>query len=214
MTDDRTVSPIEMAGLVASRICHDLISPIGALENGFEILDDDDSPQMREFAFDLIRKSARQASASIQMARLAMGGAPALSGGEEIFDSKNAHDVCQLYFADSKTELDWRFPERELTRSQMKLLLNLVCVLSQPAVRGGTLGVSGADRGQALDGLCVSVTGTLPLSGEIIDILSRPPVRPGDARLIQAHLCAGLARALGLRLHVGQTDGVVQVTTR
>src|SRR3974390_810948 len=85
---------LELAALLCSRVCHDLISPVGAIVNGLEVLDDNPKPEDREFALDLIRKSAKTASARLQFCRLAFGAAgsrgaqidlrdpPGLAGGE------------------------------------------------------------------------------------------------------------------------------------
>jgi len=66
---------LELAALLCSRVCHDLISPVGAIVNGLEVLDDNPKPEDREFALDLIRKSAKTASARLQFCRLAFGAA-------------------------------------------------------------------------------------------------------------------------------------------
>src|SRR5258708_6385053 len=66
---------LELAALLCSRVCHDLISPVGAIVNGLEVLDDNPKPDDREFALDLIRKSAKTASARLQFCRLAFGAA-------------------------------------------------------------------------------------------------------------------------------------------
>jgi len=66
---------LELTALLCSRVCHDLISPVGAIVNGLEVLDDNPKPEDREFALDLIRKSAKTASARLQFCRLAFGAA-------------------------------------------------------------------------------------------------------------------------------------------
>ena len=70
-----TLDPLDLAALLCSRVCHDVISPVGAIVNGLEVLEDENDPAMRDFTLDLIRKSARQASARLQFARLAFGAA-------------------------------------------------------------------------------------------------------------------------------------------
>ena len=72
MTDYK-IDPLELAALVASRVCHDIISPVGAIVNGLEVLEEEKDESMREFAQDLVQKSARQASAKLQFSRLAFG---------------------------------------------------------------------------------------------------------------------------------------------
>src|SRR5215213_5128653 len=73
---------LDLAALLCSRVCHDIISPVGAIINGLEVLEEDNSEEMRVFANELIQRSARQASAKLQFARLAFGAAG--SAGAEI----------------------------------------------------------------------------------------------------------------------------------
>src|SRR5262245_12475392 len=68
-----TLEALDLAALLCSRVCHDVISPVGAIVNGLEVLEDEKDASMREFALNLISKSARQASARLQFARLAFG---------------------------------------------------------------------------------------------------------------------------------------------
>ena len=69
-----SLEPLDLAALLCSRVCHDVISPVGAIVNALEVLEEDD-PSMKDFALDLIKKSARNASARLQFARLAFGAA-------------------------------------------------------------------------------------------------------------------------------------------
>ena len=71
MGEKAELEALDLAALLCSRVCHDIISPVGAITNGLEVLDEDNSEEMKAFAFDLIRRSARQASAKLQFARLA-----------------------------------------------------------------------------------------------------------------------------------------------
>src|SRR5215207_4303193 len=97
---DYKLDPLELAALVASRVCHDVISPVGAIVNGLEILEDEKDEEMRGFALDLVRKSARQASARLQFARLAFGAAG--SAGAQL-DTGDAEQVTRGFLQDSKT---------------------------------------------------------------------------------------------------------------
>src|SRR5271165_7580217 len=103
-----TTSPapdnLELAALLCSRVCHDLISPVGAIVNGLEVLDDNPKPEDREFALDLIRKSARTASARLQFCRLAFGAAG--SSGAQI-DLGDAHGMARALIDDGKIKLAW-----------------------------------------------------------------------------------------------------------
>ena len=63
----------DLAGLIASRICHDLISPVGALGNGLELLSLSVDPKGEEMA--LIRDCAAAAAAGLSFMRIAFGAA-------------------------------------------------------------------------------------------------------------------------------------------
>ena len=79
---------LELAALLCSRVCHDLISPVGAIVNGLEVLDDNPKPEDREFALDLIRKSAKTASARLQFCRLAFGAAGSAGAQIDLGDAQ------------------------------------------------------------------------------------------------------------------------------
>ncbi len=55
------ISPVDFASLLCSRLCHDLLSPVGALNNGLELLADETDPAMRARCMDLLSESARSA---------------------------------------------------------------------------------------------------------------------------------------------------------
>src|SRR5215211_7135056 len=95
---------LELAALLCSRVCHDLISPVGAIVNGLEVLDDAKNPDDREFALDLIRKSAWKASAKLQFCRLAFGAAG--SAGAQI-DTGDAEKMTRGFLEDDKTKVAW-----------------------------------------------------------------------------------------------------------
>lgn len=84
---DVSLSALDLAALLCSRVCHDVISPVGAIVNGLEVLEEEKDESMRAFAEDLIRKSARQASARLQFARLAFGAAGSAGAAIDLGDA-------------------------------------------------------------------------------------------------------------------------------
>src|ERR1700752_2828946 len=119
---------LELAALLCSRVCHDLISPVGAIVNGLEVLDDNPKPEDREFALDLIRKSARTASARLQFCRLAFGAAG--SSGAQI-DLGDAQTMARGHIEDAKTTIAWNLPRLLFPKNRGKLLLNILVVVPQ-----------------------------------------------------------------------------------
>ena len=126
MTEPTTLGDLDLAALVSSRICHDVINPVSAISNGLEMLAEEPDQAMRDAAMDLIRKSAAQASAKLQFARLAFGAAG--SAGAEI-DLRDGEKVSREFVAGTgKHQVVWQGPPITLPKNKVKLLLNLVAL--------------------------------------------------------------------------------------
>jgi histidine phosphotransferase ChpT len=138
MTDRAELDALDLAALLCSRVCHDIISPVGAIINGLEVLDEDNSEDMKAFAFDLIRRSAAQGSAKLQFARLAFGAAG--SAGAEI-DLGDAEKVATGYMAGEKSDFTWSSPRVLMPKNLVKLLLNLILLANGAVPRGGAISV-------------------------------------------------------------------------
>lgn len=102
-----TLDAMDLAALLCSRLCHDLISPVGAVVNGLEVLEDDNDEETKKFALDLIKKSAGQASARLQFCRLAFGAAGSAGA---LIDLGDAEQVTRGFLEDDKTKLSWQLP--------------------------------------------------------------------------------------------------------
>ena len=85
-----SIGALDLAALLCSRVCHDLISPVGAIVNGLEVLEEDKDEETKTFALDLIKKSAGQASAKLQFCRLAFGAAGSAGAQIELGDAEKA----------------------------------------------------------------------------------------------------------------------------
>src|SRR6202007_483242 len=96
------IGALDLAALLCSRVCHDLISPVGAIVNGVEVLEEDKDEETRTFALDLIKKSAHNASARLQFCRLAFGAAG--SAGAQI-DTGDAEKVARGLLEDDKVKI-------------------------------------------------------------------------------------------------------------
>ncbi|MGI9401986.1 MAG: histidine phosphotransferase ChpT [Rhizobiaceae bacterium] len=129
------LSAMDLGALLCSRVCHDIISPVGAIANGLELLDEGSDAETQEIAMDLIRSSATNASARLQFARIAFGAAG--SAGSDI-DTGDAENVARGYFAnEKKTDLEWNGQRAYLPKNKVKLLLNLLLVAMSAIPRGG-----------------------------------------------------------------------------
>src|SRR5262249_39433036 len=147
---------LELAALLCSRVCHDLISPVGAIMNGLEVMEDGKDEETSKFAMDLIKKSAKTASAKLQFCRLAFGAAgPA---GAQI-DTGDAEKVARGLIEDEKTKVGWNLPRVLMAKNRVKLLLNMLLLAAQAIPRGGQITVDPVGEGETI-GFKLSVTGT------------------------------------------------------
>jgi histidine phosphotransferase ChpT len=200
---------LELAALLCSRVCHDLISPVGAIVNGLEVLDDNPKPDDREFALDLIRKSAKTASARLQFCRLAFGAAG--SSGAQI-DLGDAQTMARGHLEDGKTTIAWNLPRVLLPKNKVKLLLNMMVIAQQTIPRGGVLTVDQVGEGDTL-GFRVAASGlNARLPQNIADLLSSGHSSGVDAHAVQPYYTRLLAQACGLNVVLASEGDAVVVT--
>jgi histidine phosphotransferase ChpT len=137
------MNPVDLASLLCSRLCHDLMSPVGALNNGIELLADETNPDMREKCLALLADSAEASANKLKFFRLAFGAAGGF--GEEI-DTHEAQAALEGLFGDGKIELGWVVSDDKLPKGAVKLLLNLALLAGDALVRGGRLDVGAETR--------------------------------------------------------------------
>lgn len=134
----------DLASLLCSRLCHDLLSPVGALNNGIELLADEQDPDMRERCLELLAESARASANKLKFFRLAFGAGGGF--GDEI-DTREAKSALEgLYGPEKRIELGWMVAGDRLPKGAVKLLLNLAMIAGDALVRGGRLDI-GVERG-------------------------------------------------------------------
>jgi histidine phosphotransferase ChpT len=138
------MNAVDLASLLCSRLCHDLMSPVGALNNGIELLADETDPDMREKCLELLADSARASASKLKFFRLAFGAAGGF--GEEV-DTHEAQAALEGVFGpERRIELGWVVSEGKLPKGAVKLLLNLALLAGDALVRGGRLDVGAEKR--------------------------------------------------------------------
>jgi histidine phosphotransferase ChpT len=200
---------LELAALLCSRVCHDLISPVGAIVNGLEVLDDNPKPEDREFALDLIRKSAKTASARLQFCRLAFGAAG--SAGAQI-DLGDAQTMARGHIEDGKITITWNLPRLLLPKNRVKLLLNILIIAQQTIPRGGTLTIDSIGDGETMSFRVTSSGLNARLPQNIADLLSANSTASVDAHAVQPYYTRLLAQACGLSVTLALDGEKVVVT--
>lgn len=188
------MSSYGLAALLCSRLCHDLVSPVGALSNGVEILADEQDEAMREQIIALIDRSARQTADRLQFYRLAFG---AGGGFASRIETREARKVLGALLDGSKTVLDWQVEPATTGRDGLKLMLNLALVAFEGLVRGGRLGVALREQDGGLH-LTVAAEGDRfilldPFRHALEGTLSEEDAEPRTApALLAGHIAEGL----------------------
>src|SRR6267142_1775383 len=185
------------------------ISPVGAIVNGLEVLDDNPKPEDRDFALDLIRKSAKTASARLQFCRLAFGAAG--SAGAQI-DLGDAQTMARGHIEDGKITITWNLPRRLLPKNRVTLLLNMLIIAQQTIPRGGTLTIDPIGDGETMSFRVTSAGLNARLPQNIADLLSVNSTASVDAHAVQPYYTRLLAQACGLSVTLAPDGEKVVVT--
>jgi histidine phosphotransferase ChpT len=176
------------------------------------VLEEAKDEETKNFALDLIKKSAGNASAKLQFCRIAFGAAG--SAGAQI-DTGDAEKVARGFLEDEKTKLVWNLPRILLAKNRVKLLLNMLLIAGQTIPRGGQLSVDPIGEGDAM-GLKVVATGTnakfLPAVPGLLS--GQTPPEGLDAHCIQPFYAGLLAKACGLAAGIAMDADAVAVTAR
>ena len=203
------ISDLDLAALLCSRVCHDVISPVGAIGNGLELFDDPEIDEdTRQTALSMIRTSARTAAAKLKVCRIAFGAAG--SAGASI-DLSEAGEMAQGFVASERVKLDWRAPPENRPKQQVKLLLNMLLLAMAGVPRGGVVTVTAegdtlmarakGERAKIQEPAAQVLAGTTDLAQL-------------DARLVQPYYTKLLAESAGLALSMVMDgeDVVVKAT--
>lgn len=189
-------SSTDLAALLCSRLCHDLLSPVGALSNGLELMADEKDPEMRKRCFELLEQSAKISTDKLKFFRLAYGAAGGF--GDEVPADEPRALVAGLVAANDRIEFEWAVAETTLPKPAVKVLLNLAAIAIDALVRGGTLAV-GAERRQGTTEIAVRASGPrVAFDGNIgkaLDGSLAPHELSG--RTAPAHMIRLLAKELG-----------------
>jgi histidine phosphotransferase ChpT len=195
-----TLSAPDLAALLCSRVCHDIISPVGAINNGLELLDEGGAD---EDAMNLIRTSARNASARLQFARIAFGAA---GSAGMLIDTGDAEAVAIAFLKNEKPELIWNGGRALLPKNKVKLLLNLILIANGAIPRGGKITVT-------LENIETEPKFTLAASGPMVRVPPKflemhsggKPEEAIDAHAVQPYYTLLLAREAGMTISIRAT---------
>jgi histidine phosphotransferase ChpT len=205
------VTPVELAAHLAARMCHDFISPAGAITSGLDLLEDPSAQDMRDDALALIADSARKLVALLSFDRVAFGASQAA----EAFDPRELERLAQGVFAHQRATLDWSVTPMSLSKPVTRVLLNLaqICGAALPMGGEARISVTEDEDGTLIAGRAVGAR--VRLRPEVLDGLNGERLGEGlGGHWVQAFYLRSLVDAAGGTLSVEIVDGEASVTAK
>jgi histidine phosphotransferase ChpT len=201
-------SQTDLAALLCSRLCHDLLSPVGALSNGIELLADETDPEMQKRCVELLEQSAKTSTDKLKFFRLAFGAA---GGFGEFVPVEEAQEVIGSLAADAKrVELNWAISDAKLPKAAIKVMLNLAQIALDALVRGGTLDIGAERTGGNVEIVARASAEKLAFDETIGQALQGElPASEITSRTAAAHMIALLAQEMGGGLQFALSDGAL-----
>lgn len=210
MTITTRLSDLDLAALLCSRVCHDVISPVGAIANGLELMDDPETDaELKATALDMVRSSAKTATAKLKFCRIAFGAAGSAGA---LIDLTEAGEVAKAFVGEEKVKLDWQAPRENRPKQEVKLLLNMLLIALAGIPRGGVVTVSAegenltvrakGERAKINEAMAAALAGTTDLTTL-------------DARLVQPYYARILAISANKTLNMAmESEDTVVVTAQ
>ncbi|TKD50903.1 histidine phosphotransferase family protein [Sphingomonas baiyangensis] len=197
----------DFASLLCSRLCHDLLSPVGALNNGLELLADEHDPEMRQRCLELLGESARASANKLKFFRLAFGAA---GGFGETVDTREAKAAIEGLFVDhARLQIGWMVEAPVLPKQVIKVLLNLALIAGDALVRGGALDIGAEESERGIEIVVRAEGQRIVLDRELHAALEGGEDAAVTPRSAAAHLAHALVAQGGGQLVVSQPDAPV-----
>ncbi|MBX9815699.1 MAG: histidine phosphotransferase [Proteobacteria bacterium SG_bin5] len=195
------VSAVEFASLLCSRLCHDLLSPVGALNNGLELLADEHDPEMRQRCLELLSESAKASANKLKFFRLAFGAA---GGFGETIDAREARAAIEGLFGDNhRVKIGWLVEAGVLPKPAIKVMLNLALIAGDALVRGGQLDIGAELQGETIE---------IVVRGDGPRIVLDPELRNALTHADESLITPRAAAAFLVRSLVAENGGLLQVS--
>jgi histidine phosphotransferase ChpT len=200
-----TTSSLELASLLCSRLCHDMLSPVGALSNGLELLADERDPEMRKRCFELLEQSAKISADKLKFFRLAFGAAGGFGEMVPVAEARTLVDA--LIGNNGRIEVNWALASDSLPKPAVKTLLNLALIAIESLVRGGTLDIGAELRDGASEIVVRAAGARIAFDQDVGRALDGTlPERELSSRTAPASMLRELAASLGGGLQYALSD--------
>ena len=199
---------IDLAALLCSRLCHDMLSPVGALSNGIELLRDEGDPEMRQRCLELLEQSARISTDKLRFFRLAYGAAGGFGDNVAVEEPRGL--IAALAGNNGRIELTWAVAEETLPKPAVKVLLNLAAIGIDALPRGRQLDIGAERRGGATE-IAVRAAGDKVAFDETIGAALDGSLPPAElsGRTAPAYMIRQIAEAAGGEVQYALSDGAL-----
>jgi histidine phosphotransferase ChpT len=208
MSSGVVLDDLNFTAFMSSKICHDLVGPVGAISNGLELLEEETDENTRAYALELIQFSASVARARLEFARLAFGSSSALGSDVDLGYAENS---ARTFVEEGKHKLHWKMAFRSLDKTRVRLLLTLltICMTAIPAGGDVRVTISGTQEKAHMEIRCSGRGARIP---EGIPEMFAGRAKDVDPRSVLGYYCARLAASCHTPLTV-QKDGADIVFT-
>lgn len=204
------LSALDLSALLCSKVCHDVINPVAAMENGFQLLEMDQKAESREEAMGLIRHSAIKASAKLEFARIAFGSSGSPTAQVDVGD---AADLGKRLF-EPEVKVEFGIPKTLLPKNRVKLLLNMMLIAGGAVPRGGVMKVEPIGSGETM-GFSVKVEAERVRVQPVVEsLLAGTPAEAVTAQTVQPFYTGILAREQGMKLSLSAEPTVAVLTAQ
>ena len=194
---EHKLSDLDLAALLCSRVCHDIISPVGAIANGLELMDDPDvDADMKATALDMVRNSAKTATAKLKFCRIAFGASG--SAGAQI-DMGEAGEMAKAFVGEEKIKLDWQAPRENRPKAEVKLILNMMMLAMAGIPRGGVVTVTVDGRNFAVKAQGERAKVPQAMADVLTGAVAAETL---DARMVQPYYAKLLAESANLSIGI------------
>lgn len=201
-------SSTDLAALLCSRLCHDLLSPVGAMSNGLELLAAETDPEMRQRCLELLEQSAKTSTDKLKFFRLAFGAAGGFGDAVPVEEAQSVVDA--LVSGNSRVTLNWAIEGQSLPKPAVKVMLNFANIALDALIRGGTLDI-GAEMRDGSAEIVVRAQGDRIAFDDNIGMALEGSMSPADlsSRTAAAHMIALLAEETGGGLQYKRDDNAL-----
>lgn len=200
-----TDSSVDLAALLCSRLCHDLLSPVGAMTNGLELLAEEKDPEMRKRCMELLEQSAKTSADKLKFFRLAFGAAGGFGSSVAIEEPKVLIDA--LVAGNERITIQWALGVDALPKAAVKVLLNLAHIGIDALIRGGTLDIGVESRSGASEIVVRASGARIAFDGDVGRALDGTlPVADLSSRTAPAWMLHELAQQQGGGLQFALSD--------